>query len=38
MFMAVWVLNHLPLIDFRPYKVGTNIKGMEFLKVRHSLL
>lgn len=30
MFMAVWVLNHLPLIDFRPYKVGTNIeKGME---------
>lgn len=29
MFMAVWVLNHLPLIDFRPYKVGTNIeKGM----------
>jgi uncharacterized membrane protein YphA (DoxX/SURF4 family) len=30
MFMAVWVLNHLPLIDFRAYKVGTNIeKGME---------
>jgi uncharacterized membrane protein YphA (DoxX/SURF4 family)/peroxiredoxin len=30
MFMAVWVLNHLPLIDFRPYKVGNNIqKGME---------
>ena len=30
MFMAVWVLNHLPIIDFRPYKVGTNIeKGME---------
>lgn len=30
MFMAVWVLNHLPLIDFRPYKVGSNIqKGME---------
>ena len=29
-FMAVWVLNHLPLNDFRPYKVGTNIeKGME---------
>jgi uncharacterized membrane protein YphA (DoxX/SURF4 family)/peroxiredoxin len=29
-FMAVWVLNHLPLIDFRAYKVGTNIeKGME---------
>jgi uncharacterized membrane protein YphA (DoxX/SURF4 family)/peroxiredoxin len=30
MFMAVWVLNHLPLIDFRPFKVGNNIqKGME---------
>lgn len=30
MFMAVWVLNHLPLIDFRPYKIGNNIqKGME---------
>ncbi|SDX21591.1 BT_3928 family protein [Flavobacterium degerlachei] len=30
MFMAVWVLNHLPIIDFRAYKVGTNIqKGME---------
>jgi uncharacterized membrane protein YphA (DoxX/SURF4 family)/peroxiredoxin len=30
MFMGVWVLNHLPLIDFRPYKVGNNIqKGME---------
>lgn len=30
MFMAVWVLNHLPLIDFRPYKVDANIqKGME---------
>ncbi|MBS7253384.1 BT_3928 family protein [Flavobacterium branchiicola] len=29
-FMAVWVLNHNPLKDFRPYKVGTNIeKGME---------
>lgn len=29
-FMAVWVLNHLPLKDFRAYKVGTNIqKGME---------
>ncbi|KDN56426.1 BT_3928 family protein [Flavobacterium seoulense] len=29
-FMAVHVLNHLPIIDFRPYKVGTNIqKGME---------
>ncbi|MCV9926771.1 DoxX family protein [Flavobacterium sp. LS1R49] len=29
-FMGVWVLNHLPIKDFRPYKVGTNIeKGME---------
>lgn len=29
-FMAVWVLNHNPIKDFRPYKVGTNIeKGME---------
>lgn len=28
--MGYWVLNHLPLKDFRPYKVGTNIhKGME---------
>lgn len=27
--MGVWVLNHLPLIDFRPYKIGNNIqKGM----------
>jgi len=27
--MGVWVLNHLPFIDFRPYKVGNNIqKGM----------
>jgi uncharacterized membrane protein YphA (DoxX/SURF4 family) len=25
-FMAVWVLNHLPLKDFRAYKVGTNIQ------------
>ena len=25
-FMGYWVLNHLPLVDFRPYKVGTNIK------------
>jgi hypothetical protein len=22
MFLGVWVLNHLPLIDFRPFKVG----------------
>lgn len=29
-FMGYYVLNHLPLKDFRPYKVGTNIeKGME---------
>lgn len=28
--MAYWVLNHLPLKDFRAYKTGTNIeKGME---------
>ncbi len=26
LFMGYWVLNHLPLKDFRPYKVGTNIK------------
>ena len=25
-FMGYWVINHLPLKDFRPYKVGTNIK------------
>lgn len=24
-FMGFWVLNHLPLKDFRAYKVGTNI-------------
>ncbi|MEC4053062.1 BT_3928 family protein [Myroides odoratimimus] len=29
-FMGYWVLNHLPLKDFRVYKVGTDIvKGME---------
>jgi uncharacterized membrane protein YphA (DoxX/SURF4 family) len=29
-FMGFWVLNHLPLKDFRPFKVGNNIqKGME---------
>lgn len=25
-FMGYWVINHLPLKDFRPYKIGTNIK------------
>ena len=25
-FMGYWVINHLPLKDFRPYKVGTNIR------------
>lgn len=30
MFMAFYVLQHLPIVDFRAYKVGTNIKhGME---------
>lgn len=29
-FMGYWVINHLPLKDFRPYKIGTNIrKSME---------
>lgn len=29
-FLAFWVLQHLPIIDFRPFKVGNNIqKGME---------
>ena len=29
-FMGYYILNHLPIKDFRPYKVGTNIeKGME---------
>ncbi|MEN2399875.1 BT_3928 family protein [Flavobacterium sp. MC2016-06] len=29
-FMAYWVLNHNPIKDFRPFKVGNNIeKGME---------
>jgi uncharacterized membrane protein YphA (DoxX/SURF4 family) len=27
LFMGVWVLNHLPLIDFRPFKVGNNIEA-----------
>lgn len=25
--LGYWVINHLPLKDFRPYKVGTNIKN-----------
>jgi hypothetical protein len=37
MFLGVWVLNHLPLIDFRPFKVGAIQKEWKFLKVRQSL-
>lgn len=30
LFLGYYVLNHLPVVDFRAYKVGTNIqKGME---------
>ena len=30
LFIGFWVLHHLPLKDFRPFKVGNNIqKGME---------
>jgi hypothetical protein len=25
-FMGYWVLNHLPIVDFRAYKVGNNIQ------------
>jgi hypothetical protein len=36
---GVWVLNHLPLIDFRPFKVGANIqKEWKFLKVPKSVV
>jgi hypothetical protein len=36
---GVWVLNHLPLIDFRPFKVGANIqKEWKFLKVHKSVV
>lgn len=30
-YLGYYVINHLPIIDFRPYAVGKNIqKGMEF--------
>lgn len=30
LFIAYYVLNHLPIVDFRAYKIGTDIaKGME---------
>lgn len=29
-FLGYWVINHLPIVDFRPYKVGIDIqKAME---------
>lgn len=31
LFIAYYVLNHLPIIDFRAYSIGTNIpEGMEY--------